>query len=84
MTNTEIRIEAQRIFRQLVIATHNDAYGEDDGTMNILNCRMMKAIRWAKENGEFETLKAVCSNMFKGGIGGMGLYADECLSLFEL
>lgn len=75
---------AQQIFRQLVIATHNDAYGEDDGSMNILTSRMIKAVEWAKENGEYEALKYVCGNMFRGGIDGMGFYADECFNtIFE-
>lgn len=84
MTNTEIRIAAQQIYRQLVIATYNDAYGEDDGSMNILTSRMIKAVEWAKENGEYDALKHICAGMYRDPMSGMMGFADECFAtIFE-
>lgn len=64
MTNTEIRIAAQKLYNQYVTAVYNDSCGEDDGTMNILCLRLIKACAWAKENNEYETMKSVCGQMF--------------------
>lgn len=76
-TNEQIRMAAQSIFRTLVSATYNDKYGEDDGTMNISLGRMLKAAEWAKANGEYDTLKSVCGQMFSAAGPDMRMAADE-------
>lgn len=80
-TNEQIRIAAQQIYRQLVSAAYNDSFGEDDGTMNILLGRMMKAVAWSKENGEYATLKQICHQMFSAAGQGMRKEADECFEV---
>lgn len=77
-TSEQIRIAAQQIFRQLVSAAYNYSFGADDGTMNILLGRMIKAVAWSKENGEYDTLKQICHQMFSAAGQGMRKEADEC------
>ena len=63
-TNNEIRMAAQQIYRRMVSAAYCDKYNEDDGTFHILMARMIKAVAWAKGNGEYDTLRQVCGQMF--------------------
>lgn len=84
MTNAEIRMKAQQMFREFVTACWNDKFGEDDGSMNILLCRLMKAVEWAKANGEYETFRCYCLG-YKYGMGmEMAMIKQECYTtLFE-
>lgn len=78
MNNEQIRIAAQQIYRQFVSATFNDKYGEDDGMMNICMGRMIKAVEWAKKNGEYSAMKQICHQMFSKSGQEMRMVADEC------
>lgn len=79
-TNEKIRMAAQSIFRQFVSASYNDIYGEDDGTMNICCSRMIKAVEWAKTNGEYDEMKQICGQMFSKAGQEMRRVADECFA----
>ena len=80
-SNEQIRKAAQSIFRTFVTASFNDNYGEDDGTMNISCSRMIKAADWAKEKGEYATLKQICGQMFSQAGAEMRKVADECFGV---
>ena len=80
-TNEQIRMAAQAIYRTFVSASFNDRYGEDDGTMNITCSRMIKAAAWAKENGEYNTMKQICGQMFSKAGQEMRMVADECFEV---
>ena len=78
MNNNDIRMKAQQMFREFVTACWNDKFGEDDGSMFILTGRLMKAVEWAKANGEYDTLRNYCNN-YKFGMGmEMAMVKDEC------
>lgn len=80
-TNEEIRTAAVRLFDATVIASYNDQYGEDDGSMNIGISRLMKAVAWAKANGEYEALKTICRNRMTKSGWEMARHSSE---LFEV
>lgn len=78
MNNNDIRMKAQQMFREFVTACWNDKFGEDDGSMFILTGRLMKAVEWAKANGEYETFRCYCLN-YKYGMGmEMAMVKQEC------
>ena len=77
MTNNEIRMAAQSIYRQIVHLTANVNNGCKEPTLEGLQKRFDKAIDWAINNGEFKALRQICHQMFSTFVGDLRAAADE-------